>query len=252
MRAHLIIFLIPLSSLCVLSCNPRTSSEQAVNSIAYDLSPILDTAKLQEVFIGNLSLPTGMIVASDPFLSWDVKPFRVKVTPGSYPVKLLIYTVEEDHYRVAFAKIVFADQPATHWKLAIADDPQEGDVLHMEEGEIFGYGVDAGLGCFTDEETNKLYNKAMDSLTTNNPNLNYYTDVLEKEFAKAETHPLSENGGSWDNHFPIKGDSTHNVIMFSSGWGDGFYATYWGLSQSGDIVELITDFNVLMEEDLEL
>ncbi len=35
--------------------------------------------------------------------------------------------------------------------------------------------------------------------------------------------------------------------MFSSGFGDGFYGTYRGLDAGGRLVELATDFNVLME-----
>jgi len=33
--------------------------------------------------------------------------------------------------------------------------------------------------------------------------------------------------------------------MFSSGFGDGFYASYFGLDASGEVVALVTDFAVV-------
>lgn len=35
-----------------------------------------------------------------------------------------------------------------------------------------------------------------------------------------------------------------NVVMFSSGWGDGFYPTYGGFNDSGDLMNVVTDFQV--------
>jgi hypothetical protein len=43
--------------------------------------------------------------------------------------------------------------------------------------------------------------------------------------------------------------------MFSSGWGDGSYGSYWGMSADGELVELVTDFEVLLgarNESIEL
>jgi hypothetical protein len=33
-----------------------------------------------------------------------------------------------------------------------------------------------------------------------------------------------------------------NIIVFSSGWGDGGYASFWGYDASGTVAVLITDF----------
>ncbi len=35
--------------------------------------------------------------------------------------------------------------------------------------------------------------------------------------------------------------------MFSSGWGDGVYSSWWGLGPAGNLVEVVTDFQVLVE-----
>ena len=36
-----------------------------------------------------------------------------------------------------------------------------------------------------------------------------------------------------------------NVVFCSSGWGDGSYASYWGFDRDGEVVCLVTDFQVL-------
>lgn len=37
----------------------------------------------------------------------------------------------------------------------------------------------------------------------------------------------------------------HNLAAFSTGYGDGFYATYVGYDQKGKICRLLTDFGVV-------
>jgi hypothetical protein len=36
-----------------------------------------------------------------------------------------------------------------------------------------------------------------------------------------------------------------NVAIFSSGWGDGVYTTYVGLDEHGEVVCLLTDFEII-------
>ncbi len=85
----------------LFSCKSKT---EVSNEFTIDFRPLLDTAQLDEVSIGELYLPTGKIVAGDPFFISDQKPYKVKVNPGSYSVKLLIHKVAEHHHRIAFAK----------------------------------------------------------------------------------------------------------------------------------------------------
>ena len=49
-------------------------------------------------------------------------------------------------------------------------------------------------------------------------------------------------------HRPLK-DLDVNVAVFSSGWGDGFYASYWGEDEAGNVLALVTDFGVLENGD---
>src|SRR5690349_5669738 len=94
-----------------------SSKESIAKKLSHDLKPIFERVPLTELVLGDLNLPTGKIVAGDPFYIHGEKPFKIKVAPGKYPVSILIHTVGEDHHRVAFARIKFSDSAATHWTL---------------------------------------------------------------------------------------------------------------------------------------
>ncbi len=38
------------------------------------------------------------------------------------------------------------------------------------------------------------------------------------------------------------GEDSHGLVVFTSGWGDGVYPSYWALDTSGISVALVTDF----------
>ncbi len=44
------------------------------------------------------------------------------------------------------------------------------------------------------------------------------------------------------NTAPWGEDSPHGLVVFTSGWGDGVYPSYWALDTSGVPVALVTDF----------
>src|SRR5687768_16430184 len=155
----------------------RKTDTAASDKLTFDLKSVLSNVNLEEIPIGELHLPTGKIIASDPFFIDNRKPFKTKVSPGNYPVKLLMHKIGEDHYRVAFAKIQFADKPATHWTLALTENITDKEIEGLKQGEFFGYGVDAGLGCFTDLETRAIFTEVMDKFFKDDPNKNYYDHV---------------------------------------------------------------------------
>ncbi len=39
--------------------------------------------------------------------------------------------------------------------------------------------------------------------------------------------------------------------MFSSGWGDGYYPTYWGYNDNNETIELTIDFMLYDENEAE-
>ena len=219
----------------------KQKAEHKDIEIQYDLSDS-NLGKLNEIEIGNIQLPTGKIIASDPFFSQSIKPFSRTVKPGVYPVKIYIAEIEPEHYRIAFAKIKFQHDKATNWVLAVSEDMKIDDLMNLKDGEYFGFPVDAGLGCFMDEKTNESFLSKMALFYKDNPDKNYYDDLLADEFAKYSAgNRYSRDLGDWNNHV-LNDTSELNVIMFASGWGDGYYPCYWGYNSKKEIVDLTIDF----------
>lgn len=216
--------------------------------IQFDISDS-NLDELKEIEVGNIHLPTGKIIASDPFFTHGIKPFSRVVTPGKYPVKIYIAEIEPEHYRIAFAKIKFQSDTAKNWILAVTDDMKIDDLTNLKDGEYFGFPVDAGLGCFIDEKTNESFLSKIDQFYIENPNKNYYDDLLADEFDKCSSeNKYSRDLGDWNNHF-LNDTSNLNVIMFASGWGDGYFPTYWGYNDKKETVELTIDFLINLDDE---
>lgn len=180
--------------------------------------------------IGALELPTGEIIACDPLISGtDWPALSRKVKPGRYPVSLL-----EAQGRVAAAILRLQPGVPVRWELATGPGQ---DVSTLKDNEIFGYPVDAGLGSFMDKSAMVLMSQQQDKLKADQ---NYYDDVLAAEFAP--------NQDRFVMHYPVAGNPL-NIAMFWSGWGDGFYPSFWGLDAAGEPLLLLTDFGVLENAD---
>lgn len=182
--------------------------------------------------IGGVLIRSGAIAAADPLVTPDMKPFSTKVPQGRFPVEVAVAKFDSDQ-RIAFARVVFGPEQPSEWRMAVKEGQ---DPSRLSEGEYFGYPVDAGIGCFMDPEAGHLLGSRMDRQE------NYYEELIE-EMKKVYVHTRD-----WASVRPDD-DSELNVVMFSSGWGDGFYPSYFGISSSGSVVSLVTDFHVVYDQD---
>ncbi len=89
----------------------------------------VETARTLEM--GNLTLPTGRIVVSDPFLNPWIDPFSVRVSPDTYPV--LLSVIRGD---AALVMVAFGNGPPISWQPA---DPP-------------AFSVDSATGCLMDQK----------------------------------------------------------------------------------------------------
>ncbi|MCW4468829.1 DUF4241 domain-containing protein [Flavobacterium sp. MFBS3-15] len=208
----------------------------------YDLNGEMNSQELVEIHIGDVNLPTGKIIAADPFFTEEQRPFSRTVEPDKYPVYIFVARIDELHHRIAYAKIKFRPESATKWILALTDDLTSEELNDLTDDEFYGFPVESGLACFLDEQTNAELIAKIDSVQEAKPESNYYDEVLADEFREySGKNNFSRQLGDWNDHHP-DADSDNNVIMFSSGWGDGYYPAYWGLNDDGDAVELVIDF----------
>lgn len=189
----------------------------------------LATRKIKRIAMGDLQLPTGEIVACDVLVTPDWEPVERKVPPGVYPV-----TLYEAQGRIAAAVLRFGEGAPVSWEIATIPGQ---DVSTLKDDEIVGYPVDAGTGSFFDKTALAAISERERLEKVKKPDYsNYYDDVLADEYDDYVMHrPLPDN--------PI------NVAVFHSGWGDGFYASYWGLDAAGKPLVLLTDFEVLESAD---
>lgn len=189
-------------------------------------------------FAGNLSVPTGQIVCSDPLYRELCYPQSWRIHPGDYPAFLYIGLNGDFWGRIAYAEIVIQEEIPVSWELSlISEDFLSGNAERKANGR---YPVENGLSSFSDYETFKIYTNEIDTFYKQNLTGNYYLDILEGHFKKNAQVPMSSRGEDWINYTPQHCNS--NIIMFGSGLGDGFYSRYVGYNKSRQAVRFITDF----------
>ncbi|WP_294818737.1 DUF4241 domain-containing protein [uncultured Flavobacterium sp.] len=210
--------------------------------LPYGLDEEMNAQELTEINIGDVNLPTGRIIASDPFFTEEQQPFSRTVEPGKFPVYIYVAKIDELHHWIAYAKLKFRAENASKWILALTDDLTPDELDDLAEDEFYGFPVESGLACFLDEETNAQLIEKIDTVQEGKPDSNYYDEVLADEFREySGKNNFSRELGDWNDHH-ISEDSDNNVIMFASGWGDGYYPAYWGLDENGGSIELVIDF----------
>lgn len=191
----------------------------------FTVTPPDGPIQLSGLGIGKLAVPSGRIVACDPFICDGIAAFGRRVPVGKFPVQLAVARLSHDDERVAFARILFADRPVARWEMAL----RPGQTLEeLKPGYIHGYGVDTGTGAFMDAATQAPY-------------LGATADEAATERLVAALNDAPVDSRAW----LLRPFGHANVAMFSSGFGDGFYASYFGLDEAGRVVALVTDFGVV-------
>lgn len=195
-------------------------------------NPVLETFEA-----GKIYLSTGRLVACDPLISKDMPAFTENCPSGSFPV---FVHKERESNCIAYVEIVFDNQLVTNWKLALHPDE---NLESLEAGEIFGYAVESGMGCFMDLETqeslNQLENKLFDRKGGD------FMGIYEEFFHE---HFFDENGAI--DQFALLKPSEEkpgNIFAFETGYGEGFYASYIGFGADGVPAKIVSEFIEVLE-----
>jgi hypothetical protein len=151
------------------------------------------------------------MVAADGLLL-EGEPFTAVIPPGSYPLQLVLARIGNADERVAFVQLKLAAQGAVEWSNAMTESATEPD-----DDEIIGYDVESGTGCLFDAA-------ALD---------NYRRELVRGDgvFRDLEQILRSNRRATW-TWARISTDRGSGFV-FTSGYGDGHYGSYWGISGAG-------------------
>lgn len=112
---------------------------------------------IDTINIGEVHLPTGEIVACDPFVELEERlPFIQKVPVGTYPVKICVVPSEKYGDRYACVKVSINDNKPSRYELGITGKENPGINNRFDCRDYFGFGVNTGMGCVTDLQTKNI------------------------------------------------------------------------------------------------
>jgi hypothetical protein len=213
----------------------------------------------------------------------DETAFTRRVPPGRYPVSIALLSWPRvpkeypNHWRVACAMVRFTDRPVERWEMALR---KGWDPSKLRPGYHHGYGVDGGRGCFMDESAKKALPadqkafftalertsregwEAHQRYTADPSEANQqavgraYVTRMQEAYRLVVPPALGEmlcpgtDPAAWHpsatRSAVLDPASGANVVSFTSGEGDGCYASYFGLSADGSAARLVTDFGLLV------
>ena len=138
----------------------------------------------------------------------DVEPAPVVQVVLSEPYDVLVATAEvgPDHPRIAAAALISESDALVAWEMAhwMGQDPSA-----LGSEEFFGYGVDAGTGCFASPAAAQVAGRVLAA----------DGGMLEDPISRALFSGAPAAGAAVvapENGAPA-------IAVFSSGWGDGMY-----------------------------
>lgn len=201
-----------------------------------DISAVLELVELTDAEllargierrdVGQLFLPSGRLIVSDPTPGLIGAPLTRAAEPGRYPATLY----KRDGWN-AFAVVRFSDRPVTNWELARVVGEEK---YNFGPGKFYGCAVDSGFAGFMDVETPALIEQRWEK-EQENPDPWGYVATLMEDFTTDDEAGI---------HHPIAGDP-RNVAVFKSGFGDGSYPVLWGFDEAGNAALVLCDFRVV-------
>ncbi|HAQ63387.1 MAG TPA: hypothetical protein DCR23_02885 [Ruminococcaceae bacterium] len=162
---------------------------------------------------------------------------ETSVPSGTYPVDVSVCRNENIGIRMCTARLKINSAEAV--KYVVANPTEESAAFIAKDGIVSGFPVDAGMMSFCDETVAKEYIAFIDEWYKKNPDKNHYDDYFAELFKESELKlpQYQREGGDfieWSN--PV---TKNKIVMIASGFGDGFYQSFWGYDSNDEICELI-------------
>lgn len=202
----------------------NTCTEIVVDGQIYYMQTKIVEKYARKLYFGEISFPTGEIVAQDPYSSAKCSSFVQRVEPGCYP--LFIYTVvEKDEFKgvdrlLAYVSVEFKKDKELVYKVA---KTCQKDCEFLSNSGFIG---------FMDKET---YDGLQNFLKKQDCGWEMILDEME------ENYSVNYSIGEID----FIGTKA-NLILFTA-YEDN-YIPYWGYNQRGDVCRLVVDLLVFEQE----
>jgi hypothetical protein len=109
-----------------------------------DFNDLKNNKNYDSFLIGQLYLPTGQVVCTDPMYRELGLPQNWTVKKGDYPVYIYIGLSDDFEGRVAYAELVIKDEIPTYWELSLISENLLSDNFEkkMNEHRLCDIGAD--------------------------------------------------------------------------------------------------------------
>lgn len=221
-------------------------------NLKYIGSKDIDAEKLARQFVktnsrffltvGQVDVPSGRVVVADPlcymFGEHVIAPVLKREIPkGTYPAEAALFRNPLAGIRMCTARLKIKDTEAVRYELA--ESEEETAAAKLKDGVMHGFPVDAGMMCFCDSEGAKAYGAFLGKWHKEDSGKNHYDDYFAAFFAESgkKLPQFQREGGDfieWTNP-----DTNERLVMIASGFGDGFYRSFWGFDDKDEVCELI-------------
>ncbi len=177
-----------------------------------------------------LPLPSGKLVATDPFVATETTPLAERLPPAVYDVAISVVARAGRRPLVAAASVVIhRGRRVVDWSLALPRGVGRLVPAHLRQPGLhaaYGFGVDSGCGCLADEQVVRRLVRLAD----------------EDESAVARLWRKMN-----DARFTIAAvarDQSAKLVLFNTGYGDGEYPCYYGRDAAGSLICVMVDCGV--------
>jgi hypothetical protein len=195
---------------------PASPPPEALEGEVDEAELMQDVVGVSLYELGRVAIEDGILYADDAFSISSLSPrAELSVADGRYAVCARVAEYGSADERIAFVEVRLTDEPVNRWELLPA-----------------GFGVDGGTGAVAGTSATR----GLDALDV--PAYVEWGDSLLAELERNEQ-------GGWTWAEASAPGNAGNVVLFSTGFGDGGYPVFAGISDDGETASVLIDFVVL-------
>ena len=182
-----------------------------------DLNKYFESDEVETIEFGKQSFISEQLITCDPnYLDLEQNEIFInKIPKGTYSIIGSAKKINTDY--LLSVKMKIKGDRATKYYVGIY---LESDVDAVKNDKVITFGVDAATACFLDKTTyDKLYEYSKKNTDK------YDDEIYSEELFKKVSFPEIED-----------------FIIFGTGFGDGYYSTYFGYNDNDELCDVVIKF----------